>query len=353
MTPLGLIERYRAFLPVTEATPVVTLGEGSTPLVPLARLSEELGLEVWAKLEGLNPTGSFKDRGMTMALSKAVEDGVKAVMCASTGNTSASAAAYAARAGLRCAVLIPDGKIAAGKLAQAVMHGAQVIAVAGSFDDGLRVTREVCDRNPDRIALVNNLNPHRLQGQKTAAFEICDALGDAPAALCIPVGNAGNLTSYWMGFNEYRDGRHSRSLPRMYGFQAAGSAPLVTGAFVPVEHPETIATAIRIGNPVRAEEALAAMRSSGGTIAAVTDEEILSAYRLLASTEGIFCEPSSAASVAGLIKRSATGDFERGERVVCVLTGNGLKDPDTAITQGPAPVRLPAETAAVEEALFS
>ena len=349
--PLGLIARYRAHLPVTDATPVVTLGEGATPLVPLPGLSARLDLEVYAKFEGANPTGSFKDRGMTMALSKALEEGAKAVICASTGNTSAAAAAYSARAGLTCAVLIPDGKIAAGKLAQAVMHGAKVIAIGGSFDDALRITRELVARHP--IALVNSLNPYRLEGQKTAAFEICDDLGGAPDVLCIPVGNAGNISSYWMGFQEYRLAEHSRSLPRIYGFQAAGAAPLVSGRVVPVGSPETIATAIRIGNPVRGQQALDAMSESQGGVMAVTDDEILAAYRLVAATEGVFCEPASAASIAGLLARHAAGSFRAGERVVCVLTGHGLKDPDTAIAQGPGVIRLPAEVDAVEEALLA
>jgi len=344
-----LIERYRAHLPVGPDTPVVSLGEGATPLVPLTRLSERLGVEVHAKLEGMNPTGSFKDRGMTVAVSKALEDGAEAVICASTGNTSASAAAYAARAGLRAAVLIPEGKIAAGKLAQALVHGARVLALEGNFDDALRVVRELVERH--RIALVNSINQHRLEGQKTGAFEVCDELGDAPDALCIPVGNAGNITAYWAGFREYREAERSRRLPRMYGFQAAGAAPLVHGA--PVERPETIATAIRIGRPARGEEAIAAMAESGGGVAAVGDDEILDAYRLLAEEEGIFCEPASAASVAGLRKRAAAGDLARGERVVCVLTGHGLKDPDTAIGAAPGVQAVPLDLAAVEEALFA
>jgi threonine synthase len=344
-----LIERYRAHLPVGPDTPVVSLGEGATPLVPLTRLSERLGVEVHAKLEGMNPTGSFKDRGMTVAVSKALEEGAEAVICASTGNTSASAAAYAARAGLRAAVLIPEGKIAAGKLAQALVHGARVLALEGNFDDALRVVRELVERH--RIALVNSINQHRLEGQKTGAFEVCDELGDAPDALCIPVGNAGNITAYWAGFREYREAERSRRLPRMYGFQAAGAAPLVHGA--PVERPETIATAIRIGRPARGEEAVAAMAESGGGVAAVGDDEILDAYRLLAEEEGIFCEPASAASVAGLRQRAAAGDLARGERVVCVLTGHGLKDPDTAIGAAPGVQAVPPDLAAVEEALFA
>ena len=348
---IGLIERYREFLPVTATTPIITLGEGNTPLVPLERLSAALDLDIRAKFEGANPTGSFKDRGMTMAISKAVEEGATAVICASTGNTSAAAAAYAARAGLRCAVLIPDGKIAAGKLAQAVMHGAKVIAVAGGFDDALRITRELADRHP--IALVNSVNEYRIDGQRTGAFEVCDELGDAPDALCIPVGNAGNVSSYWLGFEAYREAERSKKLPRLYGFQAAGAAPLVSGTFRPVASPETIATAIRIGNPVRGQQALDSVGTSGGALMAVTDDEILTAYRMLAANEGVFCEPSSASSVAGLMKQHAAGLFKPGERVVCVLTGHGLKDPDTAIGGGESVIRLPAEIDRVEEVLFA
>jgi threonine synthase len=345
---IPLIERYADLLPVNERTPVVSLGEGGTPLVPLERLSERLGIRLLAKLEGMNPTGSFKDRGMTLALSKAVEEGADAVICASTGNTSASAAAYAARAGVKAAVVIPEGRIAAGKLAQALMHGADVLALEGSFDDALVIVRALVERY--RNALVNSLNPFRLEGQKTGAFEVCDELGDAPDALCIPVGNAGNVTAYWAGFQAYREAERSRSLPRLYGFQAAGAAPLVIGQRVAA--PETIATAIRIGNPVRGQEALAACTDSGGGIAAVTDEEIISAYRLLAAEEGVFCEPASAASVAGAIKRAESGGFAEGERVVCVLTGHGLKDPVMAIEVSPKVHSLPARLEAVEEALF-
>jgi threonine synthase len=345
---LPLIERYRARLPVSDETPVVSIGEGSTPLLALPRLGERFGVELYAKVEGMNPTGSFKDRGMTVAISKALEAGSQAVICASTGNTSASAAAYAARAGMRSAVVIPQGKIAAGKLAQAIMHGARVLALDGSFDDALRVVREICDRH--NVTLVNSVNPYRLEGQKTAAFEVVDELGDAPDALCIPVGNAGNVTAYWMGFCEYRELEASRTLPRLYGFQAAGAAPLVTGCRV--DNPETLATAIRIGDPVRGEDAMAAMGASGGRVDSVTDEQIVEAYRAIASTEGVFCEPASAASIAGFMKAAAAGAFAPGSRVVCVLTGHGLKDPDTAIAVGPKVVRLPATTGAVEEALF-
>jgi threonine synthase len=344
----ALIERYRDFLPVGPETPVVSLGEGGTPLVPLPRLSERYGISVHAKLEGMNPTGSFKDRGMTMAVSKAVEEGATAVICASTGNTSASAAAYAARAGLTAAVVIPEGKIAAGKLAQALAHGARVLALDGSFDDALMVVRELVRRHP--IALVNSLNEYRIDGQRTGAFEVCDALGDAPDALCIPVGNAGNISAYRLGFDAYREAERSRRLPRLYGFQAAGAAPLVEGHTV--ARPETVATAIRIGNPARGGQALDAMRESGGGVAAVTDSEILAAYRMLAAEEGVFCEPASAASVAGLIRRAEAGDLARGETVVCVLTGHGLKDPDTAIVDAEPVRRLPADVDAVEEAVF-
>jgi threonine synthase len=344
-----LIERYRAHLPVTDATPIVSLGEGDTPLVHLARLSERLGVEVHAKFDGANPTGSFKDRGMTMALSKAAEEGSTSVICASTGNTSASAAAYAARAGMRCAVLIPDGKIALGKLAQALAHGALVIAIDGSFDDALRIVRELVDRTP--IALVNSLNPYRLEGQKTGAFEVCETLGDAPDALCIPVGNAGNVSAYAMGFAEWLEQGRSTRMPRLYGFQAAGAAPLVLGHVV--ASPETVATAIRIGNPARGEQAMAAMSDSGGSVSAVTDEEILAAYSMVASTEGVFCEPSSAASIAGLLKARERGDLRDGERVVCVLTGHGLKDPDTAIAQSGEMLRLPAEYGPIEDAILA
>jgi threonine synthase len=315
---VGLIERYRDRLPFADDDPVVTLGEGSTPLIHAPTLSERVGAEVWLKYEGLNPTGSFKDRGMTCAVSAAVREGAEAVICASTGNTSASAAAYAARAGLRCAVIVPEGKIATGKLAQALMHGARVIALNGNFDEALKLVREVVDRHP--IALVNSVNRYRLEGQKTASFEIVEQLGSIDA-LCIPVGNAGNISAYWKGFNEVGH------RPAMFGFQAAGAAPLVGGA--PVANPQTIATAIRIGNPARWEEAMNAMTSSHGAVRAVTDDQILAAYRFLASREGVFCEPASAASVAGLMTHGA-GDAQR---IVCVLTGHGLKDPDTALDQ--------------------
>ena len=315
----GLIERYRERLPFAPGDPIVSLGEGSTPLVLAPRLSERVGAEVWLKIEGANPTGSFKDRGMTCAVSAAVREGAETVICASTGNTAASAAAYAARAGLRGAVIVPEGKIATGKLAQALMHGARVVALRGNFDQALELVRTLARSHP--VALVNSVNEFRIEGQKTAAFELAEDLDGELDALCIPVGNAGNITAYWKGFNELGQ------RPRMLGFQAAGAAPLVQGA--PVEHPETVASAIRIGNPARWEEAMNAMTASGGAVAAVTDEEILGAYRFLAADEGIFCEPASAASVAGLIVHGAPD----ARRVVCVLTGHGLKDPQTALAQ--------------------
>jgi threonine synthase len=337
----GLIERYRPRLPFAADDPVVSLGEGDTPLVLAPTLSERVGAEVWCKLEGLNPTGSFKDRGMTCAVSAAVREGAETVVCASTGNTAASAAAYAARAGLRCAVIVPDGKIATGKLAQALMHGARVIALSGNFDVALKLVRELASVHP--IALVNSVNEFRIEGQKTAAFELVDALGDDLDALCIPVGNAGNITAYWRGFDEMLS---TARRPRMLGFQAAGAAPLVHGA--PVEHPETVASAIRIGNPARWEDAMNAMTASGGAVRAVTDEQILSAYRLLAASEGIFCEPASAASVAGMLAYGV-GDARR---VVCVLTGNGLKDPQTALAEVGAVVPCPPELPALETAVL-
>ncbi|MDQ1477426.1 MAG: threonine synthase [Actinomycetota bacterium] len=325
----GIIEAYRDRLPVTDKTPIVTLCEGNTPLVDAPRISETVGARVMLKVEGANPTGSFKDRGMTMAISKAAEEGAKVVVCASTGNTSASAAAYAARAGMLAAVIIPDGHVALGKLAQALIHGAKVVSIHGSFDDALHVVRELGERGG--VTVVNSINPYRIEGQKTGAFEICDALGTAPDVHCIPVGNAGNITAYWKGYGEYaRDGLVTK-LPRMLGWQAAGSAPLVHGE--PVAHPETIATAIRIGNPASWDSAIAARDESGGHIGAVTDAQILEAYRMLASHEGVFVEPASAASVAGLLQAAAAGLVERGETIVCTVTGHGLKDPNRAIAQ--------------------
>jgi threonine synthase len=319
----GVIEEYRQYLPVDERTPVVTLLEGGTPLVPAPRLSERVRAEVWLKVEGANPTGSFKDRGMTLAISKAVADGAKAVVCASTGNTSASAAAYASRAGLACVVLIPDGHIALGKLAQALMHGARVLQVRGNFDQLLTIVRDLPNHAP--ITVVNSVNPHRIEGQKTGAFEIVDTLGDAPDVHCIPVGNAGNISAYWRGYLQYKEAGNATKVPRMLGFQAAGAAPIVLGH--PVEEPETIATAIRIGNPASWYSATAAASESGGSISAVTDDEIMDAYTFLASQESVFCEAASSACVAGLIKQGVP----EGSKVVCVLTGHGLKDPDLAI----------------------
>jgi threonine synthase len=339
----GVIETYRSLLPVTSATPVVTLLEGGTPLLEAPRLSARVGARVLLKLEGQNPTGSFKDRGMTLAISKALEEGAKAVVCASTGNTSASAAAYAARAGMTCAVLIPEGHIALGKLAQALVHGATVLQVRGNFDEALAIVRRLGEKAP--VTVVNSVNPFRIQGQKTGAFEIVDELGDAPDIHCIPVGNAGNITAYWRGYLEYRDAGHSTKLPRMFGFQAAGAAPIVEGH--PIEHPETVATAIRIGNPASWYGATAAASESGGAIEAVTDEEILTAYRFLASEESVFCEAASAASVAGLLKNGAPD----GATVVCVLTGHGLKDPDLAISQISVPTTVEADYTAVLTAL--
>jgi threonine synthase len=328
----GLINGYSRWLPVSDRTPVVSLCEGATPLVPAPALSARLGrgITVHLKVDGLNPTGSFKDRGMTMAVSKAKEAGAEAVICASTGNTSAAAAAYASRGGMRAFVLIPDGYVAQGKLAQALLYGAEVLAVRGNFDRALTIVRELADRYP--VTLVNSLNPYRLEGQKTAAFEVVDVLGEAPDWLCIPMGNAGNISAYWMGFKEYKKAGRSKILPRMMGFQAAGSAPLVLGTTV--ENPDTIATAIRIGNPANREKALKVREESGGGFAAVTDAEILDAYRFLGREEGVFCEPASAASVAGLLKRAE--EVPAGARVVCVLTGNGLKDPTSAIDHSEA-----------------
>ena len=320
---------------------MVSLGEGSTPLVTARALSERVGTEVLLKLEGANPTGSFKDRGMTMAISKAVEEGSQAVICASTGNTSASAAAYAARAGLVCAVLVPQGKIATGKLAQALVHGAKLLQVEGNFDDCLALASKLAIDYP--VSLVNSVNQYRIEGQKTASFEIVDVLGDAPDIHCLPVGNAGNITAYWQGYREYADDGTASKRPRMWGFQAAGAAPIVSGQVV--EHPQTIATAIRIGNPASWTKALAARDESGGRIDAVTDRAILAAYRLLARTEAVFVEPASAASVAGLLQVAEAGELAPGQRVVCTVTGNGLKDPEWAISGAPAPVTVPVDAA--------
>jgi threonine synthase len=326
----GVIEEYRKFLPVTDRTPVVTLCEGNTPLIRATRLAKRIapGIDLYLKFEGMNPTGSFKDRGMTMAISKAVESGAKAVICASTGNTSASAAAYGARAGLAVYVLIPAGKIAMGKLSQAMMHQATVIQIEGNFDQALTIVKELS--TTCHIELVNSINPYRIEGQKTAAMEVCDQLGDAPTVHALPVGNAGNITAYWKGYQEYRAANQSTRLPRMVGFQAAGAAPIVLGRIV--ENPQTVASAIRIGNPASWDAALNAVKESAGAIDSVTDEEILEAYRMVAATEGVFCEPASAASVAGVMKLSKQGGLREAEIVVCTLTGHGLKDADTAIS---------------------
>ncbi|WP_188067726.1 threonine synthase [Brevibacillus brevis] len=342
----GILERYREFLPITEKTPLVSLHEGNTPLIHAPNLSKQLGVELYVKYEGLNPTGSFKDRGMVMAVAKAVEEGSNTIMCASTGNTSAAAAAYAARSGLRCIVLIPNGNIALGKLAQAIAYGAEVIAIDGNFDEALDIVREITAKEP--ITLVNSVNPYRIEGQKTAAFEVCDALTDAPDILAIPVGNAGNITAYWKGFEEYFVAKKSTRLPKMYGFQAAGAAPLVHGE--PVSNPETIATAIRIGNPASKDGALNAISKSNGLVDSVTDEDILHAYHLLAKSEGVFCEPASAASLAGIIKLHEAGRLQPGSQIVCVLTGNGLKDPNIALKLvGEEPRSVPATHEAVME----
>ncbi|MEI2640807.1 MAG: threonine synthase [Candidatus Nanopelagicales bacterium] len=336
----GVIEEYRDRLPVTDQTPIISLREGGTPLVHASRISETTKCEVYLKVEGANPTGSFKDRGMTMAISHAAQEGAKAVICASTGNTSASAAAYAVRAGMVCAVLVPAGKIAMGKLAQALVHGAKLLQIDGNFDDCLTLARKLSEAYP--VALVNSVNPSRIEGQKTASFEIVDQLGAAPDIHCLPVGNAGNITAYWKGYTEYD------TKPRMWGFQAAGAAPIVRGA--PVTHPQTIATAIRIGNPASWQQAEAARDESGGLIDMVTDRQILRAYKLLAAGEGVFVEPASAAGVAGLLARHAAGELDPGQTVVCTVTGNGLKDPQWAIAGAPQPVNIAvdAHAAAVE-----
>lgn len=338
----GVIEEYRDHLPVTDATPVITLREGGTPLVSSEQLSAETGCDVWLKYEGANPTASFKDRGMTLAISKAVEAGSKAVVCASTGNTSASAAAYAAKAGLTCAVLVPKGKVALGKIAQTLVHGAHVLEVEGNFDAALELAQDLAEHYP--VTLVNSVNPFRLQGQKTLAFEVCDALGRAPDIHCVPVGNAGNISSHWMGYSEYLvDGVITR-VPRLFGFQAQGAAPLVLGW--PVKDPQTIATAIRIGNPASWEKAVEAAKVSEGGISAVTDREILSAYKRVAH-EGLFAELASAASVAGLLHLAGEGQLPKGATIVCVLTGHGLKDPEWAISGASHPPTVPADPAAV------
>ncbi len=345
----GLIDRYRNYLPITPDTPALSLGEGDTPLVAAPAISEETGAEVWLKLEGCNPTGSFKDRGMVVAVAKAVEEKARAVICASTGNTSASAAAYSARAGLTCAVVIPSGKIALGKLSQALVHKARVLPIEGNFDHALSLVRELAEQGS--ITLVNSINPYRIEGQKTGAFEIVDALGDAPDVLALPVGNAGNITAYWRGFTEYARAGKATRRPRLFGFQAAGAAPIVRGA--PVDNPQTLATAIRIGNPASWRGAVAARDESGGLIEAVTDEEILAAYHFLSQREGVFCEPASAAGVAGILKLARDKRLPQGAQIVCILTGSGLKDPDTAIAQAGLPPPLPPTLEALSRAIES
>jgi threonine synthase len=342
--PQPLIERYREHLPLEPGDPVVSLNEGSTPLIEAPRLSERLEVRAYLKFEGANPTGSFKDRGMTVAVSRAKGRGAEAVICASTGNTAASAAAYAARAGMRGAVIVPEGKIAIGKLAQALMHGARVVALQGNFDEALQIVRKLAQKHP--IELVNSVNPYRIEGQKTAAFEVVEELGEAPGALAIPVGNAGNVTAWWRGYEELG------KVPLLFGFQAEGAAPLVHGA--PVAEPETVASAIRIGNPARWEEAMVAFTASRGRVASVSDEQILAAYRWLAASEGVFCEPASAASVAGLLAHGlpVLDEAPAPESVVCVLTGHGLKDPDTALSKAPAVINCENDLSAVERAVF-
>ena len=341
----GVIREYWDFLPVERGESIVTLLEGNTPLIPSSHIQEKVlpGIELYFKYEGINPTGSFKDRGMTVAVSMAKEMGSKAIICASTGNTSASAAAYAAKAGMKAYVVIPEGKIALGKLSQAIAHGAQVIQIEGNFDEALRIVREISETEP--ITLVNSLNPHRIEGQKTASFEIIEHLGFVPTYHCLPVGNAGNITAYWKGYKEYWEKGRTEGLPKMLGFQAEGAAPIVRGKVV--EHPETIATAIRIGNPASWKQAEAARDESGGLIDTVTDDEILEAYRMTANLEGIFCEPASAASLAGVIKLGRKGFFKKEDVLVLTLTGHGLKDPDIAIRVSQKPVSLPPKREAV------
>jgi len=344
----GIISRYRQYLPVTQDTPLFSLGEGFTPLVHARWLGDELGLEqLYLKCEGQNPTGSFKDRGMVLAVAKAIEDNAEAIVCASTGNTSASAAAYGALAGMQVIVLIPRGNIAIGKLAQSLHYGAKVVAVDGNFDDALRIIREITEQR--RVTLVNSVNPMRLEGQKTGAFEICDALKLAPDYLAIPVGNAGNISAYWAGFKQYHAAGNVTTLPRMLGFEAAGAAPIVHNQVI--DHPQTLATAIKIGNPASWAKAVAARDESGGVIESVTDEEIVQAYKMISSLEGVFCEPASAACVAGVIKMVRAGRLESGASVVCILTGSGLKDPDTAIARAAGVLETEATIESVESAL--
>ncbi|MEG0250736.1 MAG: threonine synthase [Peptostreptococcus sp.] len=344
----GIMNKYKKYLPINENTPEVSLYEGNTPLIKSENLSKELGIDLYFKFEGLNPTGSFKDRGMFMAVAKAIESGSKTIMCASTGNTSASAAAYGARYGLKTIVLIPDGYVAMGKLAQALQYGAQVVAIEGNFDDALNLVKEITSTHP--ITLVNSLNPYRIEGQKTGAFEIVDDLGEAPDYLAIPVGNAGNITAYWKGFKEYKEDGRIDKLPKMKGYQAKGASPIVEEKVF--ENPETVATAIRIGNPASWDKALKARDESDGSIKAVTDEEILEAYRLLSNREGIFAEPASAASLAGVIQSVKNGDIEKGSKVVAILTGNGLKDPDTCLESAQKPVSIPGTLEAVLKLLI-
>ncbi|MEW6332442.1 MAG: threonine synthase [Pseudomonadota bacterium] len=347
----GLIEKYRDRLPVSKDTRIISLGEGATPLIQLKNIPRELGkrVDIYVKFEGLNPTGSFKDRGMTMAVTKAVEEGSRAIICASTGNTSAAAAAYAARAGITCFVVIPDGKIALGKLAQAMIHGACVIQIQGNFDAGMELVKQVAGEAP--VTIVNSINPYRLQGQKTAAFEVVEELGDAPDYHCLPVGNAGNITAYWMGYSEYAAAGISRTRPVMVGYQAAGAAPFILGRMV--DNPETVATAIRIGHPQSWDKAWQAQKESKGWFDKFTDEEILAAQKLLAQKEGIFCEPASATSVAGALHDIKAGKIPEGSRVVCTLTGHGLKDPDTAIKQSTGPLhKIKAELGAVKKTIL-
>lgn len=344
----GLLRTYKKYLPINEKTPMITMLEGNTPLVRSVMIAQDLDLDLYFKYEGLNPTGSFKDRGMVMAVAKAMEAGSKTIMCASTGNTSASAAAYAARCGLKCIVLVPSGNIAMGKLAQALIYGAEVIAVDGNFDNALEIVRKITSSHP--ITLVNSVNPFRIEGQKTGAYEISDRFGNAPDYLAIPVGNAGNITAYWAGFKDYhRDGKNE-NLPKMLGFQAEGASPIVAGHIF--ENPQTIATAIKIGNPASWKKAETALNESKGHIDSVTDDEILEAYKMLASKEGVFAEPASCASLAGVLKLHKKGFFKKGDRVVCVLTGNGLKDPSIALSQIEEPHKIPATEDAVLSKIY-
>ena len=344
----GLLRTYKKYLPINEKTPMITMLEGNTPLVRSVMIAQDLDLDLYFKYEGLNPTGSFKDRGMVMAVAKAMEAGSKTIMCASTGNTSASAAAYAARCGLKCIVLVPSGNIAMGKLAQALIYGAEVIAVDGNFDNALEIVRKITSSHP--ITLVNSVNPFRIEGQKTGAYEISDRFGNAPDYLAIPVGDAGNITAYWAGFKDYhRDGKNE-NLPKMLGFQAEGASPIVAGHIF--ENPQTIATAIKIGNPASWKKAETALNESKGNIDSVTDDEILEAYKMLASREGVFAEPASCASLAGVLKLHKKGFFKKGDRVVCVLTGNGLKDPSIALSQIEEPHKIPATEDAVLSKIY-